>query len=76
MKTPPKTPEFARFTEAVSDILKVSQPEMERPSKWQISAECWTNRSGDEDREYSFISIMSHQDGGCSLCQPRNQPLE
>jgi hypothetical protein len=28
MKTPPATPEFARFTAAVSDILKVSKSEM------------------------------------------------
>jgi hypothetical protein len=28
MKTPPDTPEFARFTTAVSDILKVSKTEM------------------------------------------------
>jgi hypothetical protein len=30
MKPPPKTPEFARFTAAVQDILNVSKPEMER----------------------------------------------
>jgi hypothetical protein len=29
MKTPPDTPEFARFTEAVKDILKVSKREMQ-----------------------------------------------
>lgn len=29
MKTPPATPEFARFTSAVSDILKVSKSEMQ-----------------------------------------------
>jgi len=29
MKTPPATPEFARFTDAVRDILKVSKPEMQ-----------------------------------------------
>jgi hypothetical protein len=29
MKTPPKTPEFARFTTAVRDILKVSKTEMQ-----------------------------------------------
>jgi hypothetical protein len=29
MKTPPATPEFARFTTAVSDILKVSKTEMQ-----------------------------------------------
>lgn len=29
MKTPPATPEFARFTSAVSDILKVSKAEMQ-----------------------------------------------
>jgi hypothetical protein len=28
MKTPPKTPEFAKFTSAVQDILKVSKSEM------------------------------------------------
>ena len=28
MKTPPNTPEFARFTTAVRDILKVSKNEM------------------------------------------------
>jgi hypothetical protein len=28
MKTPPDTPEFARFTAAVNDILKVSKAEM------------------------------------------------
>ncbi len=28
MKTPPATPEFARFTSAVADILKVSPREM------------------------------------------------
>jgi hypothetical protein len=28
MKTPPATPEFARFTDAVKDILKVSKGEM------------------------------------------------
>jgi hypothetical protein len=28
MKTPPDTPEFARFTNAVRDILKVSKGEM------------------------------------------------
>jgi len=28
MKTPPATPEFARFTDAVKDILKVSKSEM------------------------------------------------
>ena len=28
MKTPPDTPEFARFTDAVKDILKVSKSEM------------------------------------------------
>ena len=28
MKTPPDTPEFTRFTAAVSDILKVSPDEM------------------------------------------------
>jgi hypothetical protein len=29
MKTPPTTPEFARFTAAVRDVLKVSKREME-----------------------------------------------
>jgi len=29
MKTPPATPEFARFTQAVTDILKVSKSDME-----------------------------------------------
>jgi hypothetical protein len=29
MKTPPATPEFARFTAAVRDVLKVSKSEME-----------------------------------------------
>jgi len=29
MKTPPATPEFTRFTDAVRDILKVSKPEMQ-----------------------------------------------
>jgi hypothetical protein len=29
MKTPPDTPEFARFTSAVRDILKVSKGEMQ-----------------------------------------------
>jgi hypothetical protein len=29
MKTPPATPEFARFTTAVRDILKVSKPELQ-----------------------------------------------
>jgi hypothetical protein len=29
MKTPPKTPEFTRFTAAMRDILKVSKGEME-----------------------------------------------
>jgi hypothetical protein len=29
MEKPPSTPEFARFTNAMSDILKVSQSEME-----------------------------------------------
>jgi hypothetical protein len=29
MKTPPKSPEFARFTEAVRDILKVSKVELQ-----------------------------------------------
>jgi hypothetical protein len=29
MKTPPKTPEFTRFTAAMRDILKVSKDEME-----------------------------------------------
>jgi hypothetical protein len=29
MKTPPKTPEFDRFTTAVRDILKVSKGEMQ-----------------------------------------------
>jgi len=29
MKTPPATPEFARFTSALSDILKVSKTEMQ-----------------------------------------------
>jgi hypothetical protein len=28
MKTPPGTPEFAKFTTAVQDILKVSKSEM------------------------------------------------
>ncbi len=28
MKTPPATPEFAKFTAAVQDILKVSKGEM------------------------------------------------
>jgi len=28
MKTPPTTPEFARFTNAVRDVLKVSKGEM------------------------------------------------
>jgi hypothetical protein len=28
MKTPPDTPEFARFTSALTDILKVSKSEM------------------------------------------------
>lgn len=29
MKTPPATPEFARFTTAMRDILKVSKGEMQ-----------------------------------------------
>jgi hypothetical protein len=29
MKTPPKTPEFTRFTAAMRDILKVSKGEMQ-----------------------------------------------
>jgi|HubBroStandDraft_6_1064221.scaffolds.fasta_scaffold567143_1 hypothetical protein len=29
MKTPPDTPEFAKFTEAVRDIMKVSKSEMQ-----------------------------------------------
>ena len=29
MKTPPGTPEFARFTAAVRDVLKVSKSEMQ-----------------------------------------------
>ena len=29
MKTPPNTPEFARFTTAVRDVLKVSKSEMQ-----------------------------------------------
>jgi hypothetical protein len=29
MKTPPATPEFARFTNAVRDVLKVSKGEMQ-----------------------------------------------
>jgi hypothetical protein len=29
MKTPPATPEFAKFTTAVRDILKVSKSEMQ-----------------------------------------------
>ncbi len=29
MKTPPRTPEFDRFTDAVKDILKVSKGEMQ-----------------------------------------------
>jgi len=29
MKRPPATPEFARFTTAVSDILKISKGEMQ-----------------------------------------------
>jgi hypothetical protein len=29
MKTPPATPEFARFTAAVRDVLKVSKSEMQ-----------------------------------------------
>jgi hypothetical protein len=29
MKTPPATPEFAKFTTAVQDILKVSKGEMQ-----------------------------------------------
>lgn len=29
VKTPPDTPEFARFAQAVRDILKVSKPEMQ-----------------------------------------------
>jgi hypothetical protein len=29
MKTPPKTPEFTRFTDAMRDILKVSKGEMQ-----------------------------------------------
>jgi len=29
MKKPPSTPEFARFTSAVQDILKVSKGEMQ-----------------------------------------------
>jgi hypothetical protein len=29
MKTPPATPEFARFTAAVRDVLKVSKTEMQ-----------------------------------------------
>jgi hypothetical protein len=29
MKTPPATPDFTRFTAAVSDILKVSKGEMQ-----------------------------------------------
>jgi len=28
MKTPPDTPEFAKFTDALRDILKVSRDEM------------------------------------------------
>jgi hypothetical protein len=30
MKTPPDTPEFARFTEAVREIMKVSRSEMQQ----------------------------------------------
>jgi hypothetical protein len=30
MKTPPTTPEFARFTNAMRDILKVSKSEMQK----------------------------------------------
>lgn len=29
MKTPPATPEFARFTSALHEILQVSKPEMQ-----------------------------------------------
>jgi hypothetical protein len=29
VKTPPATPEFARFTNAVRDVLKVSKDEMQ-----------------------------------------------
>jgi len=29
MKTPPNTPEFARFTSAMRDIMKVSKAEVE-----------------------------------------------
>ena len=29
MKTPPATPEFARFAQALSDVLKVSPREMQ-----------------------------------------------
>ena len=29
MKKPPDTPEFAKFTEALSQILKVSKPELQ-----------------------------------------------
>jgi hypothetical protein len=30
MKTPPATPEFAKFTSAMQDILKVSKGEMQK----------------------------------------------
>jgi hypothetical protein len=30
MKTPPATPEFARFTSAMRDIMKVSKGELQR----------------------------------------------
>jgi hypothetical protein len=38
MKTPPDTPEFAKFTEAVRDIMKVSKSEMQ--GKRPVLAAC------------------------------------
>jgi hypothetical protein len=35
MKPPPTTPEFARFTTAVQDILKVSKDEMQKRMETQ-----------------------------------------
>jgi hypothetical protein len=35
MKPPPNTPEFARFTRAMRDIMKVSKGEMQRRIKAQ-----------------------------------------
>jgi hypothetical protein len=35
MKTPPDTPEFARFTAAMRDILKVSKSEIEKRMETQ-----------------------------------------